>query len=162
MTPVHILSTLALAGVLDRLRPLLPAVDLQLAPTAVLLKRIAAGERGDVVILTDSTVGDLAAAGTLVAASRADLAVSHVGMAVRQGAPRPDISTPAAVGASLVGARSVALSQAGASGVFMAGCWCGLASRMPCRLGRHSSRAGSPGNGSWRERPNWPCSRLAS
>lgn len=121
MRPVRVLSTLALAGVLDRLRPLLPEVDLQLAPTAVLLGRIAAGERGDVAILTVEAVADLAAAGTLVASSRIDLARSSVGMAVRQGAPRPDISTPAAVAAALLGARSVALSRAGASGAFMAG-----------------------------------------
>jgi len=124
MVPIRLLSTLALSGVLDALLPqladrLLP-VELQLAPTNVLLDRIAAGARGDIAILTDAAVDALSASGTLDGASRVALARSHVGLAVRQGATRPDISTAAAVTDALRGARSVALSRAGASGVFMA------------------------------------------
>jgi molybdate transport system substrate-binding protein len=125
MAPIRLLSTLALSGVLDALLPRLPAglppVEVQRAPTKVLLERIAAGERGDIAILTDAAVDDLSASGTLDGASRVALARSHVGLAVRQGATRPDISTAAAVAAALSGARSVALSRSGASGVFMTG-----------------------------------------
>ena len=124
MVPIRLMSTLALSGVLDALLPRLagrlPPVDLQLAPTNVLLDRIAAGARGDIAILTDAAVDALSAAGTLDGGSRVALARSHVGLAVRRGAARPDISTAAAVAAALRGARSVALSRAGASGVFMA------------------------------------------
>lgn len=121
MAKLRVLSTLGLAGVLEDLAPSLPPLDLQLAPTQVLMGRIADGERGDVAILTDVAVAELAAAGTLDGASRVDLARSHVGVAVRLGAPRPDISTRAAFVAALLGARSVALSRAGASGLYMAG-----------------------------------------
>ena len=125
MAPIRLLSTLALSGVLDALLPRLadglPPVEVQLAPTSVLLERIAAGERGDIAILTDAAVDDLSASGVLDGASRVALARSHVGLAVRQGAVRPDISTAAAVAAALSGARSVALSRTGASGVFMTG-----------------------------------------
>ncbi len=125
MAPIRLLSTLALSGVLDALLPRLadglPPVEVQLAPTNVLLERIAAGERGDIAILTDAAVDDLSASGVLDGASRVALARSHVGLAVRRGAVRPDISTAAAVTAALSGARSVALSRSGASGVFMTG-----------------------------------------
>ena len=120
MAKLRVLSTLGLAGVLQDLVPSLPPLDLQLAPTQTLMGRIADGERGDVAMLTDVAVAELVAAGTLDGASRVDLARSHVGVAVRQGAPRPDISTPEAFVAALLAARSVALSRAGASGLYMA------------------------------------------
>ncbi len=121
MPQLRVLSTLGLAGVLHDLAPRLPALDLQLAPTQTLMGRIAAGERGDVAILTDVAIDELVAGGILGGASRMDLARSHVGVAVRQGASRPDIATPEAFAAALLGARSVALSRAGASGLHMAG-----------------------------------------
>ena len=89
------------------------------APTVSLLDRIRAGERGDVAILTAEGVDVLIADGVLD--GRTDLARSFVGLAVRAGAPHPDISSPDGFVAALLGARSVAMSQAGASGIFMAG-----------------------------------------
>ena len=49
-----------------------------------------------------------------------DLARSWVGIAVRAGAPHPDITTPDALRAALLGARSVAYSRLGASGILFA------------------------------------------
>ena len=62
---------------------------------------------------------ELVAAGVLE--GRTDLARSYVGIAVRAGAPHPDISTKEAFVATLLAAKSVAMSQAGASGIFFAG-----------------------------------------
>jgi molybdate transport system substrate-binding protein len=121
MTRLRVLSTFGLAGVLQELAPSLPPIDLQLAPTQTLVERMAAGERGDVAILTDVAIDELIGGGILDRASRTDLARSHVGVAVRQGASRPNIATPEAFVAALLGARSVALSRAGASGLYMAG-----------------------------------------
>lgn len=125
MVPIRLLSTLALSGVLDALLPRLaarlPPVEVQLAPTQVLLERILAGARGDIAVLTEAAVDALSASSILDGSTRIALARSHVGLAVRQGAACPDISTKAAVAAALCGARSVALSRTGASGVFMAG-----------------------------------------
>lgn len=121
MAKLRVLSTLGLAGVLQELVPSLPPIDLQLAPTQTLVERIAAGERGDVAILTDVAIDELIGGGILDRASRMDLARSHVGVAVRQGASRPDIATPEAFVTALLGARSVALSRVGASGLYMAG-----------------------------------------
>ena len=56
-----------------------------------------------------------------VLTGRTDLARSFIGVAVRSGAPHPDIGTPDAFVATLLAASSVAMSQAGASGLYMAG-----------------------------------------
>jgi molybdate transport system substrate-binding protein len=56
----------------------------------------------------------------VVADSCADLARSFVGIAVKQGADHPDIATEPALRATLLGARSVAYSRIGASGILFA------------------------------------------
>lgn len=76
---------------------------------------IAAGEVPDVVILTDEAIDTLIALGKL-AKGRIDLARSFVGVAVRKGAPKPDISTVPAFIATLRAARAISRSKLGASG----------------------------------------------
>ncbi len=49
-----------------------------------------------------------------------DIAISHVGIAVRAGSPKPDISSVDALKAVLLAAKSIAYSRIGASGVFFA------------------------------------------
>ena len=123
---LRVFSTLAVMGVLQDLLPAWEqATKGRIAatydPTARLLSCIEAGEVADLAVLTAEAVEGLVAAGTLAAASRVDLAVSVVGVAVRAGAPRPDISTPEAFRRTLLSARSIAYSRAGASGIFFAG-----------------------------------------
>lgn len=120
---VRILSTLALKGAVLSLAARFEAeggarIDADFAPTLALLERMRGGEGADVVILTKEALDDLAAKGTVVAASCADLARSFVGIAVKVGAPHPDIATEAALRATLLGARSVGYSRLGASGIF--------------------------------------------
>ena len=55
--------------------------------------RVRRGEPVDVVILSRAQIDELAGEGKIVATSRVDLARSSIGMAVRKGAPKPDIST---------------------------------------------------------------------
>jgi molybdate transport system substrate-binding protein len=95
-------------------------IDADFAPTLALLERLRGGEGADIVILTKEALDDLAARGTVVAASCADLARSFVGIAVKAGVDHPDIATEAALRATLLGARSVAYSRLGASGIFFA------------------------------------------
>jgi molybdate transport system substrate-binding protein len=78
-------------------------------------KRIAAGEAADLVILGDSGTEELIKKGKLAANSRANFAKSGIAVAVRTGAPKPDISSSEAVKKSVLAAKSVAYS-AGASG----------------------------------------------
>src|ERR1700694_5147624 len=85
----------------------------------VIQKRIAAGEDADLIIMADilgnSLTEELIKQGKLVASSPAIFAKSGIGVAVRFGAPKPDISSADAVKKSILAAKSVAYS-AGASG----------------------------------------------
>jgi molybdate transport system substrate-binding protein len=122
---VRVLSTLALKGAVGSLAGRYQAqtatrIDADFAPTLALLDRLRGGEGADVVILTRQGLDDLAAEGAVVRDSCVDLARSFVGVAVRAGAAHPDIATPAALRAALLGARSVAYSRIGASGIFFA------------------------------------------
>jgi molybdate transport system substrate-binding protein len=80
--------------------------------------RLQRGERADVVIMAAAGIDDLAKAGHLVAGSRVDLARSSIGVAVRAGAPKPDIGSVDALRRALLAAKSVAYS-ASVSGVYV-------------------------------------------
>lgn len=115
---------MGLAGILHHYGPEFEAthrltLDITLLPTVKLLEQIRAGARGDLAILTADGIDALVAEGVLQ--RRIDLARSFVGLAVRAGAPHPDIASPEAFVATLLAARSVVISEAGASGIFMAG-----------------------------------------
>jgi molybdate transport system substrate-binding protein len=122
---VRVLSTLALMGAVRGLSGRYRAaggarIDADFAPTVGLLDRLRGGETADVVILTKQALDELAADGNVVAASCVDLARSFVGIAVKAGAAHPDIATEPALRATLLGARSIAYSRIGASGIFFA------------------------------------------
>ena len=80
--------------------------------------RLQRGERADVVIMAAGGIDDLIKAGRLAAGSRADLARSSIGLAVRAGAAKPDISTVEALTRALLQAKSVAYSSS-VSGVYI-------------------------------------------
>jgi molybdate transport system substrate-binding protein len=80
--------------------------------------RLQRGEPVDVVILAAQALDELITQGKVVPGSRVDLARSSIGMAVRAGAPRPDISSVAALKRTLREARSIAYS-ASASGTYL-------------------------------------------
>jgi molybdate transport system substrate-binding protein len=70
--------------------------------------------------LTQERLAELAAAGSVIVESCVDLARSYVGLAVKAGAVHPDIATEHALRETLLGARSIAYSRLGASGIFFA------------------------------------------
>jgi len=80
--------------------------------------RLARGESADVLIMVGYALGELANQGKVDAATRVDIARSPIGMAVRSGTPRPDISTVEALRRTLLAAKSVAYSDS-ASGVYV-------------------------------------------
>jgi molybdate transport system substrate-binding protein len=80
--------------------------------------RIARGEPVDVVIVVGEALDKLTRDGKVVASSRADLAKSLIGAAVRLGTPKPDISSVAAFMTALANAKSIAYSDS-ASGVYI-------------------------------------------
>jgi molybdate transport system substrate-binding protein len=120
--PITILCTRALRGALTELAPALARAGLSCAPSYgasnELLARIAAGERTDMAILTREAIDGLVATGVIAGA--VDLARALVGIAVRAGAPKPEIGTPEALRRALLAARSVGYSRSGASGLHFA------------------------------------------
>lgn len=82
--------------------------------------RLERGESADVLIMVGSALGELIKQGKVVADSRVDLVRSPIGMVVRAGAAKPDISTVAALKQTLLAAKSVVYSDS-ASGVYVGG-----------------------------------------
>ena len=89
------------------------------AGTEAITKRISGGEVVDIVLIAAPNVDRLIAVGKLVAGSRADVAKSGIGVAVRAGLPKPDISSGEAVKNAVLAAKSVAYSS-GPSGFYLA------------------------------------------
>lgn len=81
-------------------------------------KRVSGGEVVDIVIIAAPNIDKLILEGKLVKGSRADFAKSGVGIAVRTGLPRPDISSSEAVKRAVLAAKSVAYSS-GPSGFYI-------------------------------------------
>jgi len=82
---------------------------------AVMKRRIEQGEPFDLAVLVNFQADDLIKKGKLVADSRADVMKAGIGLAVRRGAPRPDISTVAAFKQTLLAAKSIVYLKEGAS-----------------------------------------------
>jgi molybdate transport system substrate-binding protein len=94
------------------------AVATEAAGGVDVAKRIEAGEAADIVVLSKSAIDKLIAAGKLASGSRIDLVKSGISIAVRAGAPRPDVGSEAAVRAAILAARSLSYST-GPSGVYL-------------------------------------------
>jgi molybdate transport system substrate-binding protein len=128
-TKIKVLSAGAVEGPLERLVPdFMRAsghqVDIAFNTVGALQARFKGGEKTDVIILSDPAIDALEQAGAFVAGSRAALGRATTGIAVRQGASLPDISTPDAFKQTLLRARSVAATDpaaGGSSGIYFAG-----------------------------------------
>jgi molybdate transport system substrate-binding protein len=89
-----------------------------------LTKRIEGGEAFDLAVLTPAAVNDLSTKGKFVAGSRTNLGRVGVGVVVKEGAPKPDISSVDAFTKTLLAAKSVAYidpAAGGSSGIYVAG-----------------------------------------
>jgi len=98
-------------------------VTLAFGTVGVTRKRLAE-EPADVVIMTDVAIDESSAQGAVVAGSRNDIARTGMGVGVREGAPKPDISTPDAFKQALLAARSLTYvdpAQGATSGIHFAG-----------------------------------------
>ena len=73
----------------------------------VIERKLKAGEKADILILTTAAMDEMAKAGSLIPDSNAEVGRGTSGLAVRAGAPVPDISTPDALKRTLIAARSV-------------------------------------------------------
>ncbi|MGB6654655.1 MAG: substrate-binding domain-containing protein, partial [Xanthobacteraceae bacterium] len=94
-------------------------VEIEFRLTSVLQKEIEDGAVFDIALLPRPELDGLARAGRIVAGTIADITRSSVGLAVRAGAPKPDIATVEAFKQVLLNAKSIAYSD-GPSGAYIA------------------------------------------
>jgi molybdate transport system substrate-binding protein len=87
---------------------------------APLKRQIEGGEAFDLAILTSAGIADLAKQGKIDSGSITPIARSGIGLGVRAGARKPDISTPDALKRTLLEAKSISWAREGASGVAFA------------------------------------------
>jgi molybdate transport system substrate-binding protein len=81
-----------------------------------MMQRLKGGEQVDLVILSATSLDELKKAG--IVAERFDIAKSGVGVAVKTGAPKPDISSGEAVKRAVLAAKGIAYSK-GPSGIYL-------------------------------------------
>jgi molybdate transport system substrate-binding protein len=137
---IKVLSTQAVEGAYRELVPHFEKasghkVTTTFAGTLDAQRRIAAGETYDVIIMAGPAIDDLIKSGKVAPGSRVDLASSGVGVAVRAGAPKPDIHSTEAFKKTLLSAKSIGYSS-GPSGAYLAGLFgrLGIADQIKSKL----------------------------
>ena len=123
-TPITLISSMATRQVLAELTRAYAAqagceVALESVGGVDAARRVQAGEAFDAVVLASDAIAKLVASGHVVAGSCVDLVRSPVAVAVRAGAPRPDVASEAALRQAVVAARSIGYST-GPSGTHLA------------------------------------------
>jgi len=117
---VRVLASNGMKAVVEELQPRCERaighpLSIEYGSTVGLRQKIDAGAGFDAVILTSEAIGELVKQGQVTAGSRADFTRCGVGVAVRSGAHKPDISTPAAMKQTLREATSITYAGDGAS-----------------------------------------------
>jgi molybdate transport system substrate-binding protein len=126
MPEVKVLSSIATREAYNELVPQFErangnTVSTTWAGTVDIMKRMAtAGDIHDLVIISSTELDQLIRQGKIAPGSRVDLSKSGIGVAVRAGAPKPDISSADALKKTLLAAKTVGYTS-GPSGVYMAG-----------------------------------------
>lgn len=87
-------------------------------PSVQMMNRLKSGENVDLVILSAASLDELIKLGVIT--SRIDIAKSGVGLAIRAGAPKPDIGSGEALKRAVLAAKSIVYST-GPSGIYLAG-----------------------------------------
>jgi molybdate transport system substrate-binding protein len=90
-------------------------ITVQYRPTAALKQEIDAGEPFDVVIVTAESIAQLSKEGKTAGGEGTPISRVGVGIGIRRGAARPDISSPEALKRALLGAKAIAYGPSGAS-----------------------------------------------
>jgi molybdate transport system substrate-binding protein len=120
---VKVLAALAVQDALDPLAARYSgehALKVQVGYSTVgaIRKRLAGGEKADVVVLTSEAIDEMDRAGELVAGASGPVAATRTGLAIRSGAVAPDISTLEKFRAALLAARAVAYTDPRTGGAF--------------------------------------------
>src|SRR5262249_34013757 len=99
----------------DLERSLGQPVKIQFGVSANLKKSIEAGEPFDLAILTPPIIEDLMKQGKIATGTNKNIARSNIGLAIRAGAAKPDVSSTDAVKRTLLNAKSIAYVKEGAA-----------------------------------------------
>jgi molybdate transport system substrate-binding protein len=86
--------------------------------TTAIMQKMAAGESHDLIVISRTELDELVRQGKVDADSRVNLAKSGIGVAVRAGTPKPDVSSTEALKRTLLAAETVGYTS-GPSGVYM-------------------------------------------
>ena len=121
---VKVLCAAAMRSVMNELGPGFERATghqlmIQFDVVGALKRQIDAGERFDVAILTTPLIDEVVKNGKIAAGTRADVARSGLGVIVRTGAPKPDISSADAFKRALLNAKSISYAKEGATGIYL-------------------------------------------
>jgi molybdate transport system substrate-binding protein len=120
---IKVLASTAVKTTLEELAPQFEKatgnkVDLTFAPAAALKVKIDEGAAFDVAILAAGVTDSLGGSGK-IDMPPTTIAHSGIGVAIRKGAPKPDISTSGAFKQAVLNAKSIGFTAAGATGVYL-------------------------------------------
>jgi len=123
---IKVLSTIGVKSAVEELAPYFERrtghrLAITFGVANVLKRQIEAGEAFDVAIMTAAVADDLIKQGKLVASTRTNIARGGIGVAVRAGAPKPDIGTVDALKRAVLEAKSITYAKEGGSGIYFAG-----------------------------------------
>jgi molybdate transport system substrate-binding protein len=121
---IVVLSSVAVKTVMEEVGPQFEQTTkyklvFKFATAAELKAQIERGDAFDIAILTAAGIDDLIKQSKLAAATRADIAKSGVGIAIKKGAQAPDVATTEGFKRALLSAKSITYSAQGATGPIM-------------------------------------------
>lgn len=105
---LHLLCAGAAQGLVKALQPAFEArIEARFGAVGAMKEALLAGERCDVMLVTAALIDQLSTSGDLRADTRAEIGAVATGIAVLQGRPRPDVSSPETLRTALLTASSV-------------------------------------------------------
>ncbi len=121
---IHALITTAMETAIAELVPSFErgsgnTVSVSYGPSGAVARRFGGGEPADIVVIDSNAIDDLIKQGKLLP-GRTDLAQTGIGIAVRKGAPKPDVSTPDALKRALLAAKSIGYTSPTGGGITVA------------------------------------------
>jgi molybdate transport system substrate-binding protein len=119
-TTLHLIVSNGIRTVLERVIPEYEKsarvhLDIEWGASNVLKRTIESGKAFDATIVTPVVIDDLIKQGLVAAASRTDIAKSELAIGTRSGGAKGDVSTPEALKARLLAAKTVTYAREGAA-----------------------------------------------
>lgn len=119
---LHVFASNGMKAVVEQLQPecqrtIGHPLAIEYGSTAAIMKKIQAGEPFDVAILTSDAIAKLVKENKLDPGTQTELARSGIGVGIRRGSPKPDISTAEGFKKTLLAAKSITYARDGASAV---------------------------------------------